>query len=156
LNQALEQAARVAMANGARAVLIVPVDLPELLARDVEKMIALGEESPCVVIAPARRDGGTNALLLNPAGLIHFAFGENSFTEHEQRAEQVGARVHVYHSETLAFDLDLPEDLEKFRISTSQSVPQKARELRCASTIQDPQSLDCPRLQPSGCSHHGP
>jgi 2-phospho-L-lactate guanylyltransferase len=113
LNQALEQATRVAIANGARAILVVPVDLPELQTRDVEKIIALGAKPPCIVIAPAQRDRGTNALLVNPAGAIHYAFGENSFPEHQHRAFEAGVAVRVYDAKSVAFDLDLPEDLAK-------------------------------------------
>lgn len=111
LNQALEQATRVAVANGARAVLIVPADLPQLAPRAVEKILALGDNPPCIVIASAQRDGGTNALLVNPAGLIEYAFGENSAREHWRRAENASARVALYESDTVTFDLDLPEDL---------------------------------------------
>ncbi|RIK16501.1 MAG: 2-phospho-L-lactate guanylyltransferase, partial [Chloroflexi bacterium] len=87
LNDALEQARRVCVANGARALLIVPADLPKLRVRDIEKIIALGEPAPCVVIAPAQRDGGTNALLLNPAHDFVFQFGENSFDAHLAQAD---------------------------------------------------------------------
>lgn len=110
LNEALEQATQVAKANGSHAVLIIPADLPRLVTGDIERMIKLGRKPPCVVVAPSRRDQGTNALLVNPTGLIHYAFGEESFAEHQRLAEQAGARVEVYRSESVAFDLDLPED----------------------------------------------
>lgn len=113
LNQALTQATRVAVANGAQSVLMVPTDLPRLRVRDVEKLIALGAPAPRVVIAPAHRDGGTNALLLNPASVIQFAFGENSFAMHQARALAAGAHVEVYQSENIAFDIDVPEDLQR-------------------------------------------
>ncbi len=117
LNEALEQATRVARANGAQAVLIVPADLPRLTAGDIERMIALGEKRPSVVIAPDRRDEGTNALLVNPAGLIQYAFGEKSFLAHQSRAEQVGARIEVYRAESTAFDLDWPQDFRTLTTS---------------------------------------
>ncbi len=110
LNEALEQATRVAIANGVRAVLVVPADLPKLTTGDIERMVELGSKPPCVVIAPARRDDGTNALLVNPAGLIQYAFGVASSAEHQRRAVQAGAQVEIYRSENIAFDLDLPED----------------------------------------------
>lgn len=111
LNDALEHARQHAVANGAGALLVLPIDLPALTTADVENMIALGAPPPCVVLAPARRDGGTNALLLNPAGLIPFAFGERSASEHRERAEQLGASIVVYDNENIARDLDEPEDL---------------------------------------------
>jgi len=127
LNDALDQARRVCVANGARALLIVPADLPKLRVRDIENIIALGEPAPRVVIAPAARDGGTNALLLNPVRDFVFRFGENSFEEHVRQGtgkqvagEQVLGRqvlgikyqVEIYVSDSIAFDIDVPEDLE--------------------------------------------
>ncbi len=111
LNDALEQARRVCIANGARALLIVPADLPKLRVRDIEKMIALGEPAPRIVIAPAARDGGTNALLLNPAHDFVFQFGENSFNAHVAEAKNKNQQIEIYDSDTVTFDLDLPEDL---------------------------------------------
>ncbi len=113
LNRALEQATRVARANGLTAVLVVPADLPNLAVRDIQSIVEQGRRAPCLVLAPARRDGGTNALLVNPAGLIHYAFGEASFDEHCRRARVAGARVEIYRSESVEFDLDSPEDWEK-------------------------------------------
>jgi 2-phospho-L-lactate/phosphoenolpyruvate guanylyltransferase len=121
LNEALEQATRVARANGMRAVLIVPADLPKLTTKDAERIIELGAAGPCVVIAPAERDEGTNALLVNPAGLIQYAFGAKSFVEHQRRAKQAGARVEVYRAESVALDLDLAEDWKKIQVPNSKS-----------------------------------
>lgn len=113
LNEALAQAARICIANGARALLIVPADLPRLRLHDIERIIALGEPAPRVVIAPAQRDGGTNALLLNPANAIAFQFGENSFARHQSAAELKGLPTALYESDTVSFDLDVPEDLSQ-------------------------------------------
>lgn len=113
LNEALEQATRVAQANGMDRVLILPADLPDVTVGDIERMIGAAGPPPRVVIAPATRDQGTNALLINPAGLIRYAFGEQSFLEHTRRAEQAGARVEIIDSAGLAFDLDLPEDWQR-------------------------------------------
>ena len=113
LNDALEQARRVCVANGARALLIVPADLPKLRVRDIEKIIALGEPAPRMVIAPARRDGGTNALLLNPAHDFVFQFGENSFRAHVSQVAGSRYQVEIYNSDTVTFDLDVPEDLAR-------------------------------------------
>lgn len=115
LNEALEQASRVAKANGAQAALVLPADLPGLAGTDVDEMVRLGQVPPCVVIAPDRHDQGTNALLVNPPGLIPFLFGEKSFLGHRQAADLAGARVEIYRAERVAFDLDLPEDARALR-----------------------------------------
>ncbi|MGE5141510.1 MAG: 2-phospho-L-lactate guanylyltransferase [Rudaea sp.] len=115
LNSALEQATRIALANGADSLLVVPADLPFLTEQDVVALMELGPEPPCLVIAPADRDQGTNALLSKPAGLFRYAFGESSYAEHCRRAERAGAQVQVCRSDGIAFDLDLPEDWERVR-----------------------------------------
>jgi 2-phospho-L-lactate guanylyltransferase len=120
LNRALEQATHVCIANGAQAVLVVPADLPRLRVRDLEKIIALGQAAPCIAIAPAQRDGGTNTLLVNPAGALSYQFGENSFAKHCAAAQRAGLEIFRYDSDTTSFDLDVPEDLpsqrSKFKI----------------------------------------
>jgi len=113
LNDALEQAARICAANGARALLVIPADLPRLRVRDIEQIIQRGEPAPCIVIAPAQRDGGTNALLLNPSGALAFQFGENSFAKHCAAAQAAEIHINIYDSDTVSFDLDVPEDLHQ-------------------------------------------
>jgi 2-phospho-L-lactate guanylyltransferase len=115
LNGAIRQARQWVVANGGESLLILPGDLPLLDLSDLTGMIALGQAAPVVVIAPDRRQEGTNALLLHPPGLMDVAFGENSFRKHLQAARQAGLEPHLYHSPTIAFDLDWPEDLAELR-----------------------------------------
>ncbi len=119
LNEALEQATRVAIANGAGALLILPADLPRVTHGDVEQIVALGRQAPCLVLAPDEREQGTNALLVNPPGLIRYAFGPGSFQQHRLRGEQAGAPVVLYRSEGLTLDLDWPEDLARLGLQLS-------------------------------------
>jgi 2-phospho-L-lactate guanylyltransferase len=92
-------------------VLIIPADLPLITPDDVRAMLARAKEPPVVVIAPDRRQNGTNALLVCPAGLIEYEFGPGSFKRHCARAQAVGARLEVCELSSLALDMDLPEDL---------------------------------------------
>jgi 2-phospho-L-lactate guanylyltransferase len=110
LNAALAHAQAVAQAGGAEAILALPADLPLLTAADLDELYDLAQEGPCVVLAPSH-DRGTNALLLRPPGIIPFAFGPDSFIRHAAAAGAVGLPCHVYHSVTLALDVDHPEDL---------------------------------------------
>ncbi len=95
--------------------MILPADLPLVTREDVLTLIARAGEAPSVVIAPDRHGTGTNALLISPAGLIEYDFGENSFQRHCQRAKEAGARLEIVELPTLGLDLDLPEDLELVR-----------------------------------------
>jgi len=110
LNAALNQAREWASAHEAHAVLVLPADLPLLTPPDVANMLDLGRQPRCVVVAPDMRGEGTNALLLRPPDALHFAFGPQSFYEHCAQAETSQLALHVYHSPTIALDLDTPAD----------------------------------------------
>lgn len=112
LNIGLTRAAMVANAYRTHGVLVMPADLPLLDAGDVEAMIALSKPAPSVVIAPDRRNEGTNALLLAPPNVIAFDYGPGSFHRHCERARIAGAHLEVFEATSLALDLDLPEDLD--------------------------------------------
>jgi 2-phospho-L-lactate guanylyltransferase len=112
LNTALRRATKVAQVYAAQGVLILPSDLPLLTKEDVEEIIRLADPSPVVVIAPDRRNEGTNALLVKPTGLIDYQFGDNSFSKHTEQANKLHINLKVITSPTLGLDLDFPEDLE--------------------------------------------
>ena len=114
LNAAVSQACEWISARGASAALIVPADLPLVTAADIESMIDLALEPICVVIAPDRRDDGTNALLLRPPHVIRPAFGLSSFQAHRDQAVASRLPVHVYRSLTIALDIDRPADLDRY------------------------------------------
>lgn len=118
LNQALQQATRVAVASGASAVLIAPADLPLVTADDLRQLVASAGPPPVIVLAPDRRQDGTNALLASPPGLIEYAFGPASLDRHRALGLAAGARILVCDRPGLALDLDLPEDLGLFREAT--------------------------------------
>ncbi len=111
LNAALTQAVRYAVARGATKILVLPTDIPNLTAGDVRAVASPRGVGPQIIIAPSR-DGGTNALFLQPAQAIAFAFGRESFARHQRLAEEAGIPVRVVSSASLLFDIDLPEDYE--------------------------------------------
>jgi 2-phospho-L-lactate guanylyltransferase len=115
LNTALKRATVVAQVYATRGVLVLPADLPLVSRDDILTLIGRAGEPPVVVIAPDRHGTGTNALLISPAGLIEYDFGDNSFQRHCQRARDAGARLEIVDLPTLGLDLDLPEDLELIR-----------------------------------------
>ena len=115
LNTALARATVVAKLHATRGVLILPADLPLLTRDDILALIERATNPPVVVIAPDRREKGTNALLMSPAGLIEYDFGEGSYQRHCKRAKKAGARLEIVKLPSLGLDLDLPEDLELIR-----------------------------------------
>jgi 2-phospho-L-lactate/phosphoenolpyruvate guanylyltransferase len=115
LNTALKRATVIAQVYASHGVLVIPADLPLLSRDDVLALIARATNPPVVVIAPDRRQKGTNALLLSPANLIEYDFGGDSFKRHCERAQKAGARLEIVDLPSLGLDLDLPEDLELIR-----------------------------------------
>jgi 2-phospho-L-lactate/phosphoenolpyruvate guanylyltransferase len=115
LNQALNVARYKAIDAGAAAVLVLPADLPVVTREDLHALLEPARAastvlSRVVTLAPSH-DGGTNALLLRPPDAIPFAFGPQSFARHRALAEAAGCAVSVVCTPSLAYDLDLPEDL---------------------------------------------
>jgi 2-phospho-L-lactate/phosphoenolpyruvate guanylyltransferase len=115
LNTALKRATIVAQVYATAGVLVLPADLPLLNEEDVLVLIEKAVHPPVVVIAPDRHEKGTNALLISPANLIEYDFGEGSFARHCNRAKKAGARLEIVKLPSLELDLDLPEDLELVR-----------------------------------------
>jgi 2-phospho-L-lactate/phosphoenolpyruvate guanylyltransferase len=113
LNPALQQAA--AYADSSAALLVLPADLPLLTATDLTQFVHLLGTPPEVILAPDRHCQGTNALLLNPHVGYQFCFGWNSLHAHQEQARRLGMHFQTHQSFNLAFDLDLPEDIEIFR-----------------------------------------
>jgi 2-phospho-L-lactate guanylyltransferase len=112
LNLALERATVVAKSYKASSVLVLPADLPQINAEDIRAILEAGREPPVVVVAPDHKREGTNALYVNPAGLIDYDFGSGSFTRHCDRAMQAGVELKVIELPSLSHDVDIPEDLE--------------------------------------------
>src|SRR3990172_1454225 len=111
LNDALKRATIVARSYKADSVLVLPADLPQLSAEDIAAMLEAGREPPVVVIAPDHHHEGTNALFMNPAGVIDYDFGRGSFKRHCDRAHKAGVVLKILELHTLARDVDVPEDL---------------------------------------------
>jgi 2-phospho-L-lactate guanylyltransferase len=102
---------------GAECVLMVPGDCPALDADEVQALIvrhgAAGDRA--VTIVPDRHGTGTNALLLTPPNVLVPAFGEGSFARHLAAAKATSAQVTVDEVDSLALDVDTPEDLDALR-----------------------------------------
>ena len=115
LNEALHAATSYIQAHDGQGILILPADLPLLQAEDIRAILACGSVPPVMVISPDRHKQGTNALMINPAGMIPYTFGENSFQKHCALAVDAGISVKVCELPSVALDLDLPEDLFIFQ-----------------------------------------
>ncbi len=114
LNAALGLASRYAAKRGARAVAVLPSDLPTVTSDDVKALVAaLGHGARCV-IAPDEQEQGTNALALAPPTPDFFRFGPDSFQAHLDAAKARGMKMRILRRPGLAHDLDTPEEYRRY------------------------------------------
>jgi 2-phospho-L-lactate guanylyltransferase len=113
LNRGLREARDDAIAGGADAIVIVPIDLPLISSAALEELLApltAVAERPLVILAPDRHGRGTNGLVVAPPDAIEFGFGGDSRAAHAACADETGAR-YVEVDGPLGLDIDTPEDL---------------------------------------------
>ena len=123
LNDGLREARDEALAAGATAILVLPIDIPLVSAELLAPLAstALEADQPLVAIVPDRHDRGTNALLLAPPDVIDFCFGGDSKAAHLDAGRAVGARVEILGG-PLTLDIDTPEDLLLAQAETPETV----------------------------------
>ncbi len=112
LNDGLREARAEAIAAGADAILVIPIDMPAISSELLAPFMTLAQEAsgPLVAIVPDRHDRGTNALLLKPPDVIDFSFGGDSKDAHLEAGRSADARVEVLDG-PLTLDIDTPDDL---------------------------------------------
>ena len=112
LNRGITTARGEAIAAGADAIIILPIDLPDVTPAAIEAVLAplANARRPLVSIVPDRHGRGTNALLIAPPDAIDVCFGGDSRAAHVAAAEMAGARI-VELGGPLALDVDTPDDL---------------------------------------------
>ena len=121
LNSSLRRATEIARIYEVQSVLILPADLPLIQSQDISELIAQAGKPPEIIIAPDRREDGTNGLIINPAGLIDYRYGPGSFKHHVAQAGKTNIRLVIWRTPTFSLDLDLPEDLALLKqISAAQ------------------------------------
>lgn len=143
LNTAVARGMAIAAGKGASAALLVPVDLPFIIASDVDLLIKTGLDKTTWDQEPSRssdsqgnnglrsskeygrvmaicsdEDGdGTNAIFINPAQEFSFHFGPGSFQSHIQEAQKRGLTVRIVSTPGLNFDLDNENDWFTYQTS---------------------------------------
>lgn len=116
LNAAVSLATQMAAEGGATDVMVLPVDLPLLVADSLREAIAGFDANLDVAIVTDERGSGTNLLMWRPIGAARFCYGPHSADAHEAIARAAGLRIEVRRDPILSFDLDTPEDLKRWRI----------------------------------------
>ncbi len=127
LNHGLVAARAEAVAGGAGAILILPIDLPDVSSAAIDAVAAALDDPrrPLVALVPDRHGRGTNALLIAPPDAIDLCFGGDSAIAHEAGARAAEAHLVVLDG-PLALDLDTPDDLLLAEESLVEHQPRQA------------------------------
>ena len=113
LNDTVDKAFDEVSKEGNSAMYIA-ADLPFLKVSDVHSLLQASRRQNNISLAPARQDGGTNAILV-PAGIpFRPELGPRSFIKHLSQAAKLGVSVAICYSPGLGFDLDTAADLETY------------------------------------------
>jgi 2-phospho-L-lactate/phosphoenolpyruvate guanylyltransferase len=116
INGSLEAAIAAFVTVRNTAALIVPGDLPLVTSDALTQLLESARvQERGVTIVPDRHHVGTNALVCTPADAIRMRFGANSFAEHLRTAQEHGLEARIFECDSLALDIDEPEDLEVWR-----------------------------------------
>ena len=113
LNDTLRKAFATASGEGYSA-LYLPGDLPFIKPSDVINLIRSSERRHNITLAPARRDGGTNGILVPQGVFFQPELGQRSFAKHLAQAARMEVSVAICYSPGLGFDLDTVDDLETY------------------------------------------
>lgn len=106
LNGAVHAGVERLSAMGVRRVVVAHGDLP--------RAAGLADLGPFdgVTIVPDRRGDGTNVIELPGACGFRFSYGPGSFQRHRAECERLGIPVRVLELPSLAYDVDVPGDLD--------------------------------------------
>jgi len=102
--------------RGLTRVVIAHADLPN--ARSLEPLARDGV-LPIVTLVPCHREDGTNVCSLPVDLPFRFAYGPDSFRRHVEEVARVGAELRIVRRPDLAFDVDVPADLEALGVTNA-------------------------------------
>jgi len=89
---------------------LLPGDLPRLDPVELAAVVASWRPGEAV-LAPAKADGGTGAILIDAVTPFSFAYGPGSLQRHVASARAAGLSPRLIETPGLAFDLDQPADI---------------------------------------------
>jgi 2-phospho-L-lactate/phosphoenolpyruvate guanylyltransferase len=96
--------------RGCVRALVAHADLP--FARSLAPLARDGAR-PVVAVVPCHRDDGTTVISVPVDVPFDFAYGPGSFRRHAAEARRLGLGFRVVRDADLAFDVDVPDDLDR-------------------------------------------
>jgi 2-phospho-L-lactate guanylyltransferase len=116
-SDSVDRASQTCVAQGVDALLRLPIDIPLLLASDVEEILAAARPAPASVLVASRDGMGTNALLRTPPGLFCSHFGPDSLRKHLAEAAAISVQAFVMRNARIELDVDDENDLRTLAAS---------------------------------------
>ena len=109
----IDNTAQWIQSQGVTAMLYLSIDLPYIQQEDIENLIS--QHISSLSIVEAKKDNGTNALILDLPTKMEFQFGPNSFSKHLAEARSKNINTTIVNIEYLSLDLDDWNDLHLFK-----------------------------------------
>ena len=113
LNDTLKTVFAEILTSGQSA-LFLAGDLPFLKAADVYSLIRTSGNQKNIALAPAKKDGGTNGILVPPGVDFEPQMGQRSFAKHLSQAAAAEKSVAIETSDGLGCYLDTTDDLNSY------------------------------------------
>ena len=114
LNDTIDKAIEQVFRRG-KSALYIAGDLPFVKPSDIHSFIQASRGAGNVTLAPARRDNGTNAMLIPHGVNFKPELGRRSFNKHLSQAAKLETSVAIAYSPGLGLDLDVVDDLESYQ-----------------------------------------
>ena len=118
---AMRYAVETLAAEGRKAILTLPIDIPLVTGEEIDAVIAAARRDPEFVIVPAHDRQGSNAILCAPPAHVPLSFGNHSFEPHLEAARRQGIEPRVVELPGIGLDIDNPPDLAAFLAIPSQT-----------------------------------
>ncbi len=115
----IDNTAQWIQSQGVTAMLYLSIDLPYIQQEDIENLIS--QHISGLSIVEAKKDNGTNALILDLPTKMEFQFGPNSFSKHLAEARSKNINTTIVNIECLSLDLDDWNDLHLFKKNSVES-----------------------------------
>ncbi len=110
LNDALHLAADWATAHDYDSLCVLPADIAAPQFEEFEWLLSMACSGQSLVLCPAH-DYGTNVLIVSPPDAITFAYGTDSFANHQAQALEHGLDCIIAPAPSFSKDVDCMEDL---------------------------------------------
>lgn len=119
-NRAASAGGEYALQHGARKLVLLPSDLPEMTVDSLQALVVDAHREHHMTIAPDAAGTGTNAVVIDAHAHSGLCFGERSYARYLAWAEKQGWTISVCARPELTFDLDTPQDWAAWNERTAQ------------------------------------